>query len=52
MVDYDGYELGAYQGGADAVEFGRLYRKGSVWKFEAIGKGYNGGLQALVDKYQ
>lgn len=34
-----------------AVEFGRLYRRGSEWKFEAIGNGYKGGLQHFVDKY-
>lgn len=35
-----------------AVEFGRLYRRGSEWKFEAMGIGNKGGLQALVNKYQ
>ena len=35
-----------------AVEFGRLYRRGEEWKFEAMGIGNKGGLQALVDKYQ
>lgn len=34
-----------------AVEFGRLYRHNGEWKFEAIGNGNKGGLQALVDKY-
>lgn len=34
-----------------AVEFGRLYKRGSEWKFEAIGIGYKGGLQYFVDKY-
>lgn len=34
-----------------AVEFGRLYKRGSEWKFEAMGIGYKGGLQALVNKY-
>ncbi len=34
-----------------AVEFGRLYRRNGEWKFEAIGNGNKGGLQALVDKY-
>lgn len=34
-----------------SVEFGRLYRKGAEWKFEAIGKGYNEGLNYLVEKY-
>ena len=34
-----------------AVEFGRLYRRGGEWKFEAIGNGNKGGLQSLVNKY-
>ena len=34
-----------------AVEFGRLYKKGNEWKFEAMGIGYKGGLQFFVDKY-
>jgi len=34
-----------------AVEFGRLYRKGDSWAFEALGIGYKGGLQYFVDKY-
>ena len=33
------------------VEFGRLYRRNGAWKFEAIGNGNKGGLQALVNKY-
>ena len=35
-----------------AVEFGRLYRRNGEWKFEAMGYGDKGGLQALVNKYQ
>ncbi len=34
-----------------AVEFGRLYKRGNEWKFEAMGIGYKGGLQYFVDKY-
>ena len=34
-----------------AVEFGRLYRRNGEWKFEAMGLGSKGGLQALVNKY-
>ena len=34
-----------------AIEFGRLYRRDGQWKFEAIGAGYRGGLQVLVNKY-
>jgi tellurium resistance protein TerD len=35
-----------------AVEFGRLYKRGSEWKFEAMGIGYKGGLDYFVNKYQ
>ena len=34
-----------------AVEFGRLYRKGGEWKFEAMGIGHKGGLDFFVKKY-
>ncbi|MEG5037825.1 MULTISPECIES: TerD family protein [unclassified Microcoleus] len=34
-----------------AVEFGRLYRKNGEWRFQAVGEGYQAGLQSLVDKY-
>lgn len=33
------------------VEFGRLYRRGDVWKFEAIGIGYTDGLEPICRKY-
>ncbi|WP_254174422.1 TerD family protein [Planktothrix pseudagardhii] len=34
-----------------AVEFGRLYLKNGEWRFQAVGQGYNSGLQSFVDKY-
>ncbi|MDR2496955.1 MAG: TerD family protein [Tannerellaceae bacterium] len=34
-----------------AVEFGRLYKKGDEWKFEAMGIGYKGGLEYFLSKY-
>ncbi len=34
-----------------ALEFGRLYRKNDEWRFQAVGQGYNAGLQSFVDKY-
>lgn len=34
-----------------ALEFGRIYQKNNVWKFDAMGIGYKGGLQYFVDKY-
>ena len=33
------------------VEFGRLYRRGDAWKFEAIGVGYTEGLEPICRKY-
>jgi tellurium resistance protein TerD len=35
-----------------AVELGRLYRRDGAWRFEAVGRGYRGGLEELVNKYQ
>jgi tellurium resistance protein TerD len=35
----------------DALEFGRLYRSGSTWEFEAMGRSSNGSLGVLVDMY-
>jgi tellurium resistance protein TerD len=35
----------------DAVEFGRLYRAGNSWEFEAMGRGHNGSLEELVRIY-
>ncbi|MEG4047536.1 VWA domain-containing protein [Microcoleus sp. Pol17_C1] len=34
-----------------ALEFGRLYRKDLTWRFQAVGEGYNAGLQSFVDRY-
>lgn len=45
------YELDEDFSVETAIEFGRLYRKGIEWKFEAMGIGYKGGLQYFVDKY-
>ncbi|MGO4878327.1 TerD family protein [Pedobacter psychrotolerans] len=35
----------------DAVEFGRLFRSGDSWEFEAMGCTHTGSLQALVDMH-
>ena len=35
----------------DALEFGRLYRSGDSWEFEAMGRPSNGSLGILVDMY-
>lgn len=45
------YELEEDFSVESAVEFGRLYRRDGKWRFEAMGIGYRGGLQTLVDKY-
>lgn len=34
-----------------AIEFGRLYKKDGEWRFQAVGQGYNSGLQGFVEKY-
>ena len=34
-----------------AVEFGRLYKRNGVWKFEAMGAGYAEEIDYLVNKY-
>ena len=34
-----------------ALIFGELYRRGTEWKFRAIGQGYAGGLRAMANQY-
>jgi tellurium resistance protein TerD len=38
-------------GSEDALEFGRLYRSGSTWEFEAMGRASQGSLPTLVETY-
>jgi tellurium resistance protein TerD len=45
------YELNEDFSTSKAIEFCRLYRKGSEWKVQALGIGYNGGIEELVNKY-
>lgn len=45
------YELDEDFSTESAVEFGRLYRRNGAWKFEAIGRGHNGGLEGLLNHY-
>lgn len=33
------------------VEFGRLYRRGSEWKFQAVGEAHKDGLEPICQKY-
>ncbi|MGD1921769.1 MAG: TerD family protein [Pleurocapsa sp.] len=35
-----------------ALIMAELYRKDGEWRMNAVGAGYEGGLQALVDRYQ
>lgn len=34
-----------------AVEFGRIYKRNSEWKFEAVGAGMKDGLEFFLNKY-
>ncbi len=45
------YELDEDFSTETALEFGTLVRKGRSWEFEAIGSGFEGGLEYLVSKY-
>ena len=45
------YELGEDFSVETAIEFGRLYKRNDAWRFEAIGNGHAGGLEAFVKKY-
>lgn len=54
--DATGKEIAKYELDEDfsretAIEFGRIYLKNGEWRFQAIGTGYNNGLQGFVDKY-
>ena len=33
------------------VEFGRLYRRGNEWKFQAVGEAHKDGLESICRKY-
>jgi stress response protein SCP2 len=45
------YNLNEFFSQETALEFGRLYKKNDEWRFQAVGQGYNAGLQSFVDKY-
>jgi tellurium resistance protein TerD len=56
VVDSNNTELVKYELDEDysvetAVEFGRIYERGGIWKFEAVGSGMKGGLQDFLNKY-
>lgn len=45
------YDLGEDFSIETAVVVGELYRHGGEWKFNAIGSGYQGGLESLVKDF-
>ena len=45
------YELDEDFSKETAIEFGKLYKKEGQWRFQAVGQGYNAGLQGFVDQY-
>lgn len=54
--DSNGQEIAKYELGEDfsietGVEFGRLYKRGTSWKFEASGIGYKEELSYFLSKY-
>jgi tellurium resistance protein TerD len=56
ILDQSNVEIVKYELDEDfsietAVEFGRLYKRNSEWKFEAVGIGMKGGLQDYLTKY-
>jgi tellurium resistance protein TerD len=45
------YDLDEDYSNETAIEFGKLYRRDGSWRFQAVGSGFNSGLQGFVDKY-
>jgi tellurium resistance protein TerD len=45
------YELDEDFSSETAVEFGRIYKRGETWRFEALGNGTPNGLEAFIKKY-
>jgi tellurium resistance protein TerD len=45
------YELDEDYSTETALEFGRIYNKDDNWKFEAVGSGMAGGLDAFLKKF-
>jgi tellurium resistance protein TerD len=45
------YELDEDFSVETAIEFGRIYKRGEEWKFEAVGVGMKGGLGDYLAKY-
>ena len=45
------YDLDEDFSTSKGVEFGRLYRRGDEWKFQAVGESHDDGLLAICRKY-
>lgn len=45
------YDLSEDAAGETVMVFGELYRNGEVWKFRAVGTGYDSGLRGLAKDY-
>lgn len=45
------YDLDEDFSTSKGVEFGRLYRRGEEWKFQAVGESHADGLEPIVKKY-
>lgn len=45
------YDLDEDFSTSKGVEFGRLYRRGSEWKFQAVGESHTDGLGSICNKY-
>jgi len=45
------YELDEDFSSETAVEFGRIYKRGDVWRFEALGNGTSSGFEGCIKKY-
>jgi tellurium resistance protein TerD len=45
------FDLGEDYSTETAMVFAEIYRHGSEWKFNAVGQGYSGGLQAMCHQY-
>jgi tellurium resistance protein TerD len=45
------YELDEDFSSETAIEFGRIYKRGETWRFEAIGNGTYQGFEAYIKKY-
>jgi tellurium resistance protein TerD len=45
------YELDENFSRETAIEFAKFYRRDNEWRFQALGQGFNSGLQGFVNQY-